>query len=90
MTVRNQGTVATGPTTTAVDFFELGTVQVPTPALDSGQAIDLTVNIPPGCYTPPASSFVCAFEVTVDASNTVAEGIEANNTAESSCLAPAG
>jgi len=81
ITVKNQGQCAAADTRTVVDFPGLGSVALPTPTLAPGQSVDLSVNIPGGCFNPD-----CEFKITVDASNGVTESDEGNNTISDFCL----
>ena len=81
VTVKNQGDSAAGPSTTQVDFLVFGKVSQPTPALAPGASVDLTFQIPPGCFNPD-----CEFVITVDVNNEVDESDEGNNIAKSACL----
>jgi subtilase family serine protease len=51
------------------------------PSLASGQSVDLSFPIPPGCFSPD-----CGFRITVDANGDVVEANEANNTASGTCI----
>ena len=81
VTVMNQGTAGAGPSVTNVDFGRHGEVNVPTPALGPGTSVDLSVNIPFGCFDPD-----CDFRITVDVNNDVAESDEGNNFASGTCI----
>ncbi|HYR74730.1 MAG TPA: CARDB domain-containing protein [Pyrinomonadaceae bacterium] len=81
ITVRNQGTADAPPSVTKVDFSPSGTVSVPTPAISAGGSVDVTVQIPPGCFSPD-----CNFRITVDSTGLVPESNEGNNTGSGSCL----
>ena len=77
----NQGNGPAGPSTTTVDFGSHGAVDVATPALAAGACVDLSVQIPPGCFDPD-----CEFRITADSRGVVSESNETNNTASGSCL----
>jgi subtilase family serine protease len=81
VTVRNQGSAGAGPSTTRVDFGAHGTIDLPTPALAAGAAVDLRFPIPPGCFDPD-----CEFRIIVDVTNVVVESDEGNNFASGVCL----
>ena len=81
VTVKNQGTGPAGPSTTRVDFGGFGFQDQPTPALAPGASVDLTFDIPPGCFDPD-----CEFRIVVDFGNVVAESNEPNNFASGTCL----
>lgn len=79
--VTNQGSAASGPCKTAVDFGRYGIVTLPTPPLAPGASVDLVCAIPRGCYDPD-----CNFRITVDVNKEVMEETEGNNIANGFCL----
>jgi hypothetical protein len=81
VTVRNQGSTGAGPSTTRVDFGAHGAIDLLTPALAAGAAVDLKFPIPPGCFDPN-----CEFRIIVDVTNVVVESDEGNNFASGVCL----
>lgn len=81
VTVRNQGTAAAGPSTTRVDFGAHGISDQPTPPLAPGASVDLTFQIPPGCFDPD-----CEFRIVVDVNSDVPESDESNNFASGVCI----
>jgi CARDB len=81
VTVRNQGTAGAGPSVTRVDFGSLGSFTAPTPPLSPGAAVDVTVPVPGGCFSPD-----CGFQIVVDANNDVIESDEGNNIAHGICI----
>jgi hypothetical protein len=80
VSVKNQGTAPAGSSITKVDFFQFGSVTMPTPPLGPGASVDLSFQIPPGCHDP-----YCEFRITVDAGNVV-EFEEANISASDECI----
>lgn len=76
----NQGAGPAGPSTTTVDFGSFGAVDVPTPALAPGACVDLSVQIPSGCFDPD-----CEFRIIADSQGVVAESDETNNVASGTC-----
>jgi len=80
VTVKNQGTLGAGPSKTKVDFGKYGTVTQQTPSLAPGKSVDLSFQIPKGCFDPD-----CEFKITVDADDDVVESDEGNNTARGIC-----
>lgn len=80
VTVRNQGSMNAGPSTTRVDFGSFGIATQPTPALAAGASIDLVFDIPPRCFNPD-----CEFRISVDSNSQVNESNEANNTVGDTC-----
>jgi hypothetical protein len=82
VTVGNQGTADAPTSTTRVEFFPGGVVDVPTPPIPAGGApVDLPpIIIPAACFDPD-----CDFRITVDANNQVNESDEGNNTASGLC-----
>jgi subtilase family serine protease len=80
VTVKNQGSVAAGPTTT-VDFEGAGSASQPTPGLAPGASVDLVFDIPAACFHGD-----CHFRITVDSGGQVDESDEANNTASGVCI----
>jgi hypothetical protein len=81
VTVRNQGSTGAGPSTTRVDFEAHGAIDLPTPALAAGAAVDLKFPIPPGCFDPD-----CEFRIIVDVTNVMVESDEGNNVASGVCI----
>jgi hypothetical protein len=82
--VRNVGGVFAPPSITTVDFFEFGSVNVPTPGILPENFVDLgPIQIPPGCFNPD-----CGFRITVDSGDSVDEGPsgEGNNSAAGQCI----
>jgi len=79
--VKNQGSAAAGPTATVIDFGTLGTVSVPTPAININQEVPIQVIIPDGCFNTD-----CEFRVKVDAQGDVDESIETNNDDGGTCM----
>lgn len=87
--VRNQGDGPAGPTTTQVDFFEIGVVaEKATPALGPEEEVLLSFDIRTSCYSQPFGG-ECKFRITVNASpaDGVAESDTNNNMVQSSCTA---
>jgi hypothetical protein len=81
VTVKNQGTADAGPSTTTVDFANVGQVSQPTPAIAAGSAVDVLFDFPAACFRPD-----CRFRIIVDSGNQVDESNETNNTADGACL----
>jgi hypothetical protein len=82
VTVKNQGNGNAGPSTTRVDFGAFGFVDMPTPAIPAGTAVDLPgVKHPEHCFNPD-----CDFRITVDFGNQLDESDEGNNVASGFCL----
>jgi hypothetical protein len=81
VTVKNQGTAPSAPSTTEVDFFQHGKFSQPTPALAPGAAVNLLFDIPFGCFSPD-----CGFKITVDVMLVVPEINEGNNIADGICI----
>ncbi len=82
ITIRNQGTAAVGPTTTRIDFFKHGQVDVPTPGLAPGNEIALLVEFPPlGDFEGELP-----FRIIADVNNEVIESGEENNSANGKCF----
>ncbi len=81
ITVKNQGSCSAAASNTKIDFLSFGTVTLPTPALAPGAQVDLTVNIPAGCFNPD-----CEFRISVDDLSEVPESEEGNNTASDRCV----
>lgn len=77
VTVENVGTADAGPSTTEVDFGSHGSEQGATSGLASGESVDVSLSIPPGCFDPD-----CDFTVTVDVDDDVSESNESNNVEE--------
>jgi hypothetical protein len=83
--VRNQGTGPAGPTTTRVEFEDVGTATAQTQSLAGNAETFHTFDVPDGCYKVESPS--CQFRVIVDAApSSVAEGNETNNVDESFCF----
>jgi hypothetical protein len=81
VTVRNEGAVPAGPSTTTVEFFPGGAFPIATPALPAGGTIDLPpVAVPRGCFNPD-----CDFRITVDSGGVLDEIREDNNRADGRC-----
>jgi hypothetical protein len=81
--VRNQGEGPAGPSTTRVEFTEVGVVEEkPTPALAPGAETMLSFPIPPNCVVES-----CPFRVIVNAkpADNVEESNSSNNVDSSSC-----
>jgi len=76
--VKNQGLATSAPTTTRIVFFldeEDQVVEIPTPAINPGQTVELpSVKLPTGFFSPDG-----VFKVIVDIGNCVEESIETNN-----------
>jgi uncharacterized coiled-coil protein SlyX len=90
--VRNQGLTPAGASTLRVAFSTpsgwVVSPDVATPALVSGQSVDLAVPVPPECFLP-ADPFphACNFQIAVDADNVVVgENSETNNNVAGSCV----
>lgn len=81
ITVKNQGGTDAPASVTRVAFSQGGTVSVPTPPISAGGSVDITVQIPAGCFSPD-----CGFRITVDSTGLVPESNEGNNTGSGSCL----
>lgn len=83
LSVQNIGEGDSLPSITTIEFFPGGSVQLPTPPVPGGDAIDLMpVAIPPACFDPD-----CEFRITVNWRNEVNEsGGEGNNEADGRCL----
>lgn len=80
VTVRNQGDVAAGPSTTRVQFEGSSPVDLATPALDPGEQVRLDgVELPDGEGRFP-------FTIEVDRGRVVPEVNELNNVARGACL----
>jgi hypothetical protein len=80
VTVKNQGAVSAGASTTKVDFGKYGSLTQATPPLAAGASVDLLFAIPSGCFDPD-----CDFTITVDSNSEVIESNEGNNLATGSC-----
>jgi subtilase family serine protease len=80
-TGKNQGTSMAGPSVTKVDFFQYGSITIPTPIWGPGVSVDLNFPMPHGCHDPD-----CEFKITVDANNDVAESDEGNNVVNDTCI----
>jgi CARDB len=87
--VFNQGATSAPPFNLRFDFVGAGSVNVAVNGLSAGNEKSGAVSIPPGCY-PPGFSTACQFTVTVDSNGQIGEGNEANNSAQSLCVGPAG
>ena len=87
--VRNQGMSSAPPFSIRFDFVGAGQVVVPVDGLSQGNEKSGAVNIPAGCY-PPGFSTACQFTITVDSNAQIGEANEANNSAQSYCVGPAG
>jgi hypothetical protein len=68
-------------TTTEVTFSPGGTQSKDTAPMPGGSMVDLTFEIPSGCFSAD-----CGFTIKVDAGNDVAERSESNNTAQGICI----
>jgi hypothetical protein len=82
--VKNQGGTATGASTLRVTFYTDGpaVVDIPTPPLDGGASVDLTIPFPGnGCF-----AWDCTFHIAVDVDDDVVESDEVNNNAEGLCI----
>jgi hypothetical protein len=53
----------------------------PTPPLAPGASVDLTFQIPPGCFDPD-----CEFRIVVDVNSDVPESDQSNNFASGVCI----
>ena len=84
--VRNIGLGDAGPSSLLIDFAGAEATAVTVEALGAGAQSEVSVDIPRDCYGPGA----CNFQLTVDSNQTVTEANEANNSASSLCLSPAG
>jgi hypothetical protein len=85
VTVKNQGTVDSPPTSTRVEFsrkqmFAGATVVNPTPSVTAGQSVDVEFDIPSGCFEPD-----CGFKITVNSNNANETNTE-NNSATGNCV----
>lgn len=81
--VRNAGGDVAPPSTTTVDFFAFGAVNIATPNLAPNGFFDVIgTPTPPGCFEPD-----CEFRITVDSGNSVDEGAagEGNNSVDGVC-----
>ena len=81
VTVRNQGSAASGTSITEVDFFIYGAIPMSTPPLGPGESVELLFDITPNCFDVD-----CEFRITVDAMNDISESEEGNNTANDRCI----
>lgn len=81
VTVNNQGSAASGPCKTAVDFGNAGFITKPTPPLAPGASANLSLPTPSGCFNPD-----CDFTIIVDVDNEVMEAGEGNNVASGICI----
>ncbi|NIV14178.1 MAG: hypothetical protein GWN62_23765 [Aliifodinibius sp.] len=82
VTVKNQGDSDAPPSTTKVEFFPGGVVEIPTPLIPAGASVDLPpISFPAGCFVPD-----CHFKITVDWKNEIIESNKANNIASGFCL----
>lgn len=80
--VQNIGTAPVSASTTTVEFFPGGLIDLPTPALSPGTSVDLQpIVFPAGCFNPD-----CDFKITVDSKNLVQEVNEGNNTNVGVCI----
>jgi len=85
--VQNVGLRAAGGSVLATNF-EGQLVQTNVPPIPSGASVDISIDIPDGCYGPVGSS--CQFDLQADAPDIIAESSENNNEAAGYCLEPAG
>jgi hypothetical protein len=91
ITVKNQGKKVSSVCTTSVTFWvtvpntttsEPKTFEIPTPAIQPGQSVEIgPANIPTGCYRPD-----CMFKIIVDSKNQVDELGEDNNIMTGFCI----
>jgi hypothetical protein len=81
--VRNQGTAASPPTFTRVEFLPGGVVFLATPSIPPGGVIDLSPSVvfPGGCHNPD-----CDFRITADSDELINESDESNNTVDGRCI----
>lgn len=83
VTIKNQGTAAAAPSTTAVDFGAFGIATAATPGLAPGASAVLFFTIPTSpnnCFDPN-----CEFTIIADAAFVVPESDETNNVANGVC-----
>jgi len=84
VTIKNQGAVASGPSTTMVNFGAFGIQTAATPGLAPGASVALHFTIPvtpSNCFNPN-----CEFTIIADSAAAVIESNEANNIANGFCL----
>lgn len=81
--VKNQGTAASLPTFTRVEFLPGEVVFLRTPKIPPSEAVDLLPPLvfPGACYNPD-----CDFRITVDWVEFVDESDESNNTVDGRCI----
>ena len=79
--VRNQANPDVLQETTTVVVFSGVTKTAQTAPMPGGSQVDVTVEIPAGCFDPD-----CSFEITVDSNDAVEEANEANNTEAGICI----
>ena len=86
ITIRNQGAVAAGPSSTQVQFENGQPVPAMTPGLAPGQMVELPFRFPREGCTRQGGSEICHFTIRADALGAVPESNEPNNVAMGSCL----
>ena len=80
--IRNVGFFFAPGSTTRVDFFDLGSIDVPTPGIPPDTFVDIgPIQPPPGCFDPD-----CGFRIIVDSASNIDEASEINNTARGQCV----
>jgi hypothetical protein len=79
--IKNQGTAASLPTFTRVEFLPGGVVFLPTPSIPPSGEVDLPLVFPGACHNPD-----CDFRITVDSVEFVNESDEGNNTVDGRCI----
>lgn len=84
--VRNIGAGSATTSTLRMEFGSGGVAEVSVAALDPGAEVEISINIPRGCYNAGA----CTFTLAADADSEITEADETNNGAASLCLSPAG
>ena len=81
--IKNQWTLAAGPSTTRVYFdYYGGAANYATPGLSPGQTYQFTAYLPPGCLTEPG----CVWRVKADYLDQVDETSGKNNSIAGACI----
>lgn len=91
ITIKNQGHIASNPCTTSITFWVTvpnttksapKTFDIPTPAIQPGQSVEIgPADMPITCYRPD-----CIFKITIDSKNQVDELDEGNNVMDGWCI----
>jgi hypothetical protein len=81
ISVKNQGPVPAGATTTRVEFTPGGNFDLSFPEIDAGATAQVPLPIPGTCWNPD-----CNYQIKADIKNQVDEANETNNTASGACV----